>query len=440
MPQWKPPTDTNLPAVSPPGTTLSPHQRWVAKQLSEMPELSPRQQAWLDQTRRNQKGAATDPRETVPKANTDQAAAAANRIGLSGLGDSPISAPRPIGHGRPPLPSQTPESAHPPASTTRQNSMGVRRRRKITEEEEEEFDANSQANHPAENPPQPPPPPPPDSYDAGMFGDDDSDDSDEDDIEEEEEEDEPDEVLRPRDRNYPPPRALQPYDARTDVMIEKFGQVANQMIFVTKENNFMAQQSAAESRKAADMIRENANSMMKMMQEASSEMMRTFQENTTKMMDISVRMVQQADARRDAAEASQIRAMETYQTALTREAEAQIAIAQAARDTENAEAALEMAGNQPAAPEAPAEENETESMISSFIGKGVANAAGPIVDQLVAGVMNGLGVNGPKLNEDMVKNIVESTVKSTISGMRDARRKSQEAAQNPTPPQTPTKP
>jgi len=442
MPQWKPPTDTNLPAVPPAGAQLSPHQKWVAKQLSEQKDLSPRQQAWLEATRRNQKGDPTDPRETVPKVTAEQSAAASNRMGLSGLpGMQGMSeAPRPTGPIRSPLPSQTPappptQPGPPPpaASSTRQNSMGVRRRRKVTEEETEEFDANSQAHHPAEAPPMQPPPPPPSSYEADRFGDPDDDGFGD---EEEEEEEEAPEIDRPRSRDYPPPRHIQPYDARTDVMIEKFGQVANQMIFVVKENNYMAQQSAAESRKSAEMIRENANSMLKMMQEASAGMIRTFQENATAMMAVSVNMVKQADARRDSAEASQLRAMETYQNALTREAEAKIAVAQAEFEREQANALVDQVNE---ANEANAGANadgeaseESEGMIASLLGKGMQNMAGPLVDQVVTGVMNALGANGPKLNEDMVKSIA----KSTADAIFENRAKAKAAATAATPPKS----
>jgi ElaB/YqjD/DUF883 family membrane-anchored ribosome-binding protein len=303
--------------------------------------------------------------------------------------------------------------------------MGVRRRRKVTEEEEEEFDANSQAHHPAEAPPAQPPPPPPSTYEGDGMGDDDDDDGD-DPFGDDDANEEP-EIERPRDRSYPPPRGIQPYDHRTDVMIEKFGQVANQMIYVVKENNFMAQQSAAESRKAADMIRENANSMLKTMQEASAAMIRTFQENATKMMEVSVSMVVQADKRRDAAEESQLKAMETYQNALTREAQAEIAIAQANSAIEQVNAQGDDADEAPA--EAAASE-ETEGLITSLIGKGMANAAGPILDQIVSGVMSSLGANGPKLTQENVESIVQGTVKS----MMEQRRKNQSA---PVPPAQP---
>lgn len=426
MPQWKPPTDTNLPSVPPPGTRLSPHQQWVAKQLREMPERSPRQQQWLDATIRNQKGEPTDPRETVPKATPAQAESAAHRVGMG-----PINDPTrlPLGQSRSPMPSQAQE-APPVASSSRQNSMGVRRRRKVTEEEEEEFDANSQAHHPVtDTPPPPPPQPPPDSYEPENFGDDDDDDDD--DFEEDDDDDEP-EIERPRDRSYPPPRTIQPYDARTDVMIEKFGQVANQMIHVVKENSYMAQQSAAESRKAADMIRENANAMLQSMQENSAAMIRTFQENASKMMETSVKMVVQADARRDAAEASQLRAMETYQTALTREADARVKIAEATAAIKRAKEVEDLIEEVPAEdPEGEeGEGEETEGMIAGLIGKGIANSAGPIIDQVVAGVMSALGANGPKLNEENVKSIVDSTVKS----MFESRRKAKAAAQSAEPP------
>lgn len=428
MPQWKPPIDTNLPAVPASGTPLSPHQKWVAKQLSEMKDLSARQQAWLDATRRNQKGLPGDPRNMVPKATAAQAAQAMGQVGAAGIAEAPsplVSSERPPMR---PLPSQTPASpsgASVGASSTRQNSMGVRRRRKVTEEEEEEFDANSQAHHPAEAPPAQPPPPPPSTYEGDGMGDDDDDDGD-DPFGDDDANEEP-EIERPRDRSYPPPRGIQPYDHRTDVMIEKFGQVANQMIYVVKENNFMAQQSAAESRKAADMIRENANSMLKTMQEASAAMIRTFQENATKMMEVSVSMVVQADKRRDAAEESQLKAMETYQNALTREAQAEIAIAQANSAIEQVNAQGDDADEAPA--EAAASE-ETEGLITSLIGKGMANAAGPILDQIVSGVMSSLGANGPKLTQENVESIVQGTVKS----MMEQRRKNQSA---PVPPAQP---